>query len=62
MHLQPVFRSCTVRRGDCAQRLFEQGLCLPSGSGLSPAEQAQVVDAIEGVIAQRVGMAGRAHG
>jgi dTDP-4-amino-4,6-dideoxygalactose transaminase len=35
MHLQPVFRGCRVRGGGVSERLFENGLCLPSGSALS---------------------------
>ena len=59
MHLQPVFRSCRVRRGAVSQRLFEQGLCLPSGSALTPAEQALVIEAVEELCAPRAGVAGR---
>jgi dTDP-4-amino-4,6-dideoxygalactose transaminase len=59
MHLQPVFRSCRVRRGDVSQRLFEQGLCLPSGSALTPAEQALVIEAVEELCGPRAGAAGR---
>ncbi len=47
MHLQPVFRGCRVRGGQVSAELFERGLCLPSGSGLSAAEQALVIEAIE---------------
>jgi dTDP-4-amino-4,6-dideoxygalactose transaminase len=46
MHLQPVFRHCRVRGGTVSARLFETGLCLPSGSGLSAAEQTAVIAAI----------------
>jgi dTDP-4-amino-4,6-dideoxygalactose transaminase len=46
MHLQPIFRSCRVRGGDVARRLFERGLCLPSGSGLTAVEQASVIEAV----------------
>lgn len=35
MHLQPVFRDCRTRGGEVAARLFEHGLCLPSGSALT---------------------------
>ena len=38
MHLQPVFEGCRVRGGAVSQRLFENGLCLPSGSALTEAE------------------------
>jgi dTDP-4-amino-4,6-dideoxygalactose transaminase len=35
MHLQPAFRGVPRVRGEVAQDLFERGLCLPSGSGLT---------------------------
>ena len=38
MHLQPVFASCCRRGGAVAEAIFEHGLCLPSGSGLSRAD------------------------
>ena len=47
MHLQPVFRGCRVRGGAVSQRLFERGLCLPSGSSLTPRDRERVVDTIE---------------
>jgi len=47
MHLQPVFRGSHVYGGSVAARLFETGLCLPSGSGMSPADQARVIAGIE---------------
>jgi dTDP-4-amino-4,6-dideoxygalactose transaminase len=66
MHLQPVFRDCRARGGEVAARLFETGLCLPSGSALSAEDQARVVAAIEDVprLAAASGGAGRrtAHG
>jgi pyridoxal phosphate-dependent aminotransferase EpsN len=43
MHLQPVFEGCRVRGGAVSARLFEQGLCLPSGSSLSEADQGAVI-------------------
>jgi dTDP-4-amino-4,6-dideoxygalactose transaminase len=35
MHLQPVFKDCRVRGGGVSERLFENGVCLPSGSALT---------------------------
>jgi dTDP-4-amino-4,6-dideoxygalactose transaminase len=35
MHLQPVFAGCQTRGGSVSERLFEHGLCLPSGSALT---------------------------
>ncbi len=45
MHLQPAFAGCEVIGGTVAERLFDQGLCLPSGSGLTDAQRERVVDA-----------------
>ena len=47
MHLQPAFRDCAARGGDVAALLFEQGLCLPSGSTLSETDQRRVISALE---------------
>ncbi len=35
MHLQPVFKDCRVRGGAVSEGIFRDGLCLPSGSGLT---------------------------
>ena len=35
MHLQPVFEGAAARITGVAERLFDHGLCLPSGTGLS---------------------------
>jgi pyridoxal phosphate-dependent aminotransferase EpsN len=46
MHLQPVFRHCRVRGGKVSAELFDTGLCLPSGSAMSDAEQRRVTTAV----------------
>ena len=46
MHLQPVFQSHPTVGGLVAEELFEMGLCLPSGSNLTPAEHERVVAVI----------------
>jgi dTDP-4-amino-4,6-dideoxygalactose transaminase len=43
MHLQPIFASHRSFGGDVSARLFERGLCLPSGSALTEADQDRVV-------------------
>ncbi|MCB0184663.1 MAG: DegT/DnrJ/EryC1/StrS family aminotransferase, partial [Caldilineaceae bacterium] len=48
MHLQPVFAGCEVVGGVVAERLFDHGLCLPSGSGLKDTALAHVVAVIQG--------------
>lgn len=47
MHMQPVFRGCKSFGGGVAADLFENGLCLPSGSNLSEANLHRVVQAIK---------------
>ncbi len=42
MHQQPVFAGCEAVGGRNAERLFERGLCLPSGSNLTEAELERV--------------------
>jgi dTDP-4-amino-4,6-dideoxygalactose transaminase len=38
MHMQPIFKGCEYFGGTVSEKLFENGLCLPSGSLLSEAE------------------------
>jgi dTDP-4-amino-4,6-dideoxygalactose transaminase len=51
MHLQPVFREAPYVGGRVAEVLFERGLCLPSGSNLSPADRQRVVEVVQGTFA-----------
>lgn len=44
MHLQPVFSEYKSVGGSVAEQLFENGLCLPSGSNLTEDELQRVVD------------------
>lgn len=46
MHQQPVFRACEFRGRGVADILFAGGLCLPSGSTLSPAQRDLIVATI----------------
>lgn len=48
MHLQPVFRDCEVVGGDLAEALFQDGLCLPSGTAMTMTENdlTRVVDVV----------------
>ncbi len=46
MHLQPVFATCAKFGGSVAEDLFRRGICLPSSSSLSAAEQLRVVNAL----------------
>ena len=51
MHLQPIFSESPVVGGETAQRLFDTGLCLPSSSSLTPADQLRVIDAVRAALA-----------
>jgi len=42
MHLQPIYGSHVTFGGDVSGRLFERGLCLPSGTALTDADQDRV--------------------
>lgn len=54
MHLQPVFLDCPREGGAVSERLFDQGLCLPSGSSLTDADRQRVVDIIRRVAGESV--------
>lgn len=46
MHLQPVFANCSTVGGGVAAGLFDQGLCLPSGSNLERSDLERVAAAL----------------
>ena len=49
MHLQPIFAGTRCSGGAVAERLFDHGLCLPSGSNLTDSDLQRVVDAVRKV-------------
>lgn len=50
LHLQPAFRGCEVVGGAVAEDLFQRGLCLPSGTGMTGADIERVSAVICGLI------------
>lgn len=46
MHLQPAYAQYEAVGGRVAEKLFRDGLCLPSGSQLTESELARVVEVI----------------
>jgi sugar O-acyltransferase (sialic acid O-acetyltransferase NeuD family) len=47
LHLQPVFQDCPYfDNGNTSGRLFEQGLCLPSGTQLSDSQLEKIISVI----------------
>lgn len=50
MHLQPVFADAPYYGDGTSERLFENGLCLPSGSSLTNEDVERVVKVIRGFV------------
>jgi len=49
MHMQPLYKECEYVKADyrdVSAELFENGLCLPSGSSLTEGEQGRIIDII----------------
>lgn len=53
MHTQPLYRGATSIGGGVAESLYARGLCLPSSSSLSDADQARVIDALRGALSRQ---------
>jgi dTDP-4-amino-4,6-dideoxygalactose transaminase len=49
MHLQPVFKDAAYLGGTISERLFDTGLCLPSGSTMSDADINRVCEVFANV-------------
>jgi len=49
MHLQPVFSSSPYYGNKVAEKLFENGLCLPSGSNLTEKDRTKIIMAINSI-------------
>lgn len=47
MHLQPVFKDCPYYGKNVAEELFENGLCLPSGSNLNLQDKNRLKEVID---------------
>jgi len=55
LHLQPVFKDVSTFGGKISARLFEQGICLPSGSSLSTEERERVIRVVSTAFEQASG-------
>jgi dTDP-4-amino-4,6-dideoxygalactose transaminase len=53
MHMQPVFHGMRCQGGTISERLFETGLCLPSGSDLRESDIERVVSVMRGCYSGR---------
>ncbi|MFW5960491.1 MAG: DegT/DnrJ/EryC1/StrS family aminotransferase [Chitinivibrionales bacterium] len=50
MHIQPVFKGYRFYGNSVCDKLFESGLCLPSGTELSEAQMTRIVSIIKDII------------
>ena len=46
LHLQPFFVDCPYYGADVAETLFEEGLCLPSGTSLTTEELSAIISVV----------------
>jgi len=53
MHLQPVFEGCAFYGDGTSEKLFEQGLCLPSGSNLTDVDFERIFSVLNSVLAKQ---------
>ncbi len=53
MHMQPIYQDVPYYGGNCAESLFNIGLCLPSGSCLSDEDIYRVVNAIKDFLTKK---------
>ena len=49
MHLQPIFEDTPFFGDGTSEKLFEEGLCLPSGSNLTNEDFKRITDIIDSV-------------
>lgn len=51
MSLQPVYSECRAYGGLVGRELFDRGLCLPSGSGLTEEDRARILEVLRATLA-----------
>lgn len=50
LHLQPIFSGCECFGGAVAEKLFQEGLCLPSGSNMTEADINRVISLTKSLV------------
>jgi len=53
LHLQPVFQDCLFYGTSVSEKMFEIGLCLPSGSNLQNPEKDRIADCLMSIFSHR---------
>lgn len=54
MHMQPLYSGASYYGSGVDERLFEQGLCLPSGSDMTNEQQDEVIVRVAGLLDSRI--------
>ncbi len=49
LHLQPLYKEARRAGGPVAERVFDQGLCLPSGTALTTSQQDMIIETVCGL-------------
>jgi dTDP-4-amino-4,6-dideoxygalactose transaminase len=52
MHQQPIFANCKAYLNGVSDKLFEEGLCLPSGSNLTEEEFNRIFESLDQIFAK----------
>ena len=52
MHQQPIFADCKSYLNGVSDKLFEDGLCLPSGSNLTKEEFDRIFESLDQIFAK----------
>jgi dTDP-4-amino-4,6-dideoxygalactose transaminase len=50
MHLQPIFEKYPYYGGSVSEMLFENGLCMPSGSNLSDSDRERITKVLVSIL------------
>jgi dTDP-4-amino-4,6-dideoxygalactose transaminase len=53
MHLQPIFAKYPYYGTNVAATLFENGLCLPSGSNLTEADRMRIAATVKSIFSKK---------
>lgn len=48
MHLQPLYKRCSIVGGQVAEHLFKYGLCLPSSTNMTKEDLARIITVVRG--------------
>ena len=52
MHMQPLYAGAPYHGPGVDERLFELGLCLPSGSDMSNEQQDEVIERVSALVSR----------